>query len=229
MEMKSVPASLRKQVYERIKRDIVTGKLAAGELLNESQLARRFEMSKTPIREALSQLQQDYLIEPIPRKGYLVTNLTFRDIQEVFEARLILERAVTVLAADRITDAEISRLERYLEADGKPEDATNLYHYIRANTEFHLEIAAASRNSRLARLLAQVFVDAERLQYMDLHRSEERRATWYSGHKKLVEALRKRDKEAAANTVEDELAALFAYVTSGSRVAGRALEREQAA
>jgi len=211
-ESNAQPTTLQQQVYERIKQDIITGTLAPGQLLNESELAKRLGVSKAPVRGALSQLQGDNLVESIPRKGHLVTTLTFRDIHDVFELRLILERAATRLAAERITDAEVSNLERYLEVNSDLNAPDSLYHFIRTNTDFHLEIAAASRNSRLVGHLAQVFHDAERLQYMDLHVSKERRGEWVHGHERLIEALRNRDKEAAAAIVESELANLLEYV-----------------
>jgi DNA-binding GntR family transcriptional regulator len=204
---------LRQEVYERIKQEIITCSLAPGQPLNESELAQRLAVSKTPVREALTQLQHDSLVELIPRKGYLVTNLTLKDVQEIFESRLILERAVTTLAAERITDAEIASLERYLELP-EPDDANAVYRYIQANKEFHLEIAAASRNSRLVRYLAHVLDDAQRLQYMDLNRAEEARGAWHRDHGRILDALHKHDKAAAAAAVEDALAEARARLLS---------------
>ena len=196
---------MRRQVYTQIKLDIITCALAPGQLLNEGELAGRLEVSKTPVREALTQLQQDSLVELIPRKGYLVSTLTLRDIQEIFGLRLILERAATVLAVEHITDAEIDKLERYLEIEFDPDDHSTLYPYIQANTDFHMEIARASNNSRLVRDLARVFDDAQRLQYMDLDKGDVLWA-WNRDHERIIEALRKRDKEAAAAAVEEAIA-----------------------
>jgi len=202
---KTPSVSLRQEVYERIKQDIITCAIAPGQLLNEGELADHLEVSKTPVREALTQLQQDGLVELIPRKGYLVTTLTLRDIQEIFQLRLILERAATVLAVDHITDAGIDKLERYLEIEFDPDDHSTLYPYIQGNKDFHMEIARASNNSRLVRHLARVFDDAQRLQYMDLDKGDALWA-WNRDHERIIEALRKRDKEAAAAAVEEAIA-----------------------
>lgn len=202
---KAAPASFRQQVYQRIKQDIIICALAPGQVLNEGELAEQLDVSKTPIREALTQLQQDNLVELIPRKGYLVTTLTLRDIHEIFELRLILERAATVLAVDHITDAEIDALERHLEVGYNPDDHSTLYPYIQSNKDFHMEIAQATHNSRLVRHLGRVFVDALRLQYMDLDKGDTLWA-WNRDHERIVEALRKRDKEAAAAAVEEAIA-----------------------
>lgn len=193
--------SLREKAYQLIKQKIITGEFAPGDVLSEGELADLLGVSKTPVREALTQLQHDNLVSLIPRKGYLVTNLTLKDIQDIFEVRLILERAATVLAAERITAEELAAVERYLEMDFDPTQREDLLRYVQANRDFHLEIARASHNLRLYEYLDRIFIDAQRLQYMDL--------TiwgvpwvWQRDHERIVEALRRRDKEAAAAAVE---------------------------
>jgi len=199
--------TLRQQVYDRIKQDIITCALAPGQLVNESEMAKLLEVSKTPVREALTRLAQDTLVELIPRKGYLVTTPALSDIQEIFELRLILERAATELAAERITDAEIKKLGRYLEIDFAPDDRDNLHHYIQANKDFHMEIAEASRNSRLIQNLERSIDDVQRLHYMALGAGNGP-WDWSDDHRQLIETLQKRDREAAAAVVEETIADL---------------------
>jgi DNA-binding GntR family transcriptional regulator len=202
--LKDRPVTLRQKAYQLLKQKIISGILAPGSLLTESELAVSIGVSKTPVREALSQLEHDKLVSPIPRKGYLVTTITLKDIQEIFEIRLILERAATVLAAERITNDEIARLERYLELNFDPSEQESFHQYIQANKEFHLEIARASHNSRLIEHLVRVFIDAQRLQYMDLSIGESSWA-WQRDHERIIEALRNHDKAAAAIAVEEAL------------------------
>jgi len=201
---KERPVTLRQKAYQLLKQKIISGELAPGSLLTESELAVSIGVSKTPVREALSQLEHDKLVSPIPRKGYLVTTITLKDIQEIFEIRLILERAATILAAERITKRELAKVERYLELNFDPRDQESFYQYIQANKEFHMEIARASHNGRLIEHLAQVFIDAQRLQYMDLTIGESSWA-WQRDHERIIEALRKRDQKSAAAAVEEAL------------------------
>ncbi len=193
--------SLRQKAYQLLKQKIITGEFAPGDVLSESELADLLGVSKTPVREALTQLQHDNLVSLIPRKGYLVTNLTLKDIQEIFEVRLILERAATMLAAERITAEELATVERYLEMDFDPTHREDLLRYVQANRDFHLEIARASHNHRLCEYLDRIFVDAQRLQYMDLT-IWGAPWVWQRDHKRIVEALRHHDKDAAAAAVE---------------------------
>ena len=202
---KSQPRTLRQEVYIHLKQDIITCRLAPGELLNEGDLAEQMGVSKTPVREALSQLQKDNLVKLISRKGYLVTTLTLRDIQEIFETRLILERSATELAAERITEEEIKMVESYLKINFDPNDSSTFFSYIQANTDFHLEIARASHNSRLVEHLAREFIDAQRLQFMDLDTGEGPWA-WLQDHERILKALRDHDPKAAAAAVEDSIA-----------------------
>jgi DNA-binding GntR family transcriptional regulator len=202
---KSQPITRREEVYNLLKQEIITCQLSPGQVIFEGELAEQFGVSKTPIREALTQLQQDGLIKFLPRKGHLVTTLTLRDIQEIFEVRLIMEREATVLAAERITVADLKELEQFLKITVDPNDQTTIYRYIQSNKDFHLAIARATRNRRLYEHLERVFNDAQRLQYMDLETGEGPWA-WNRDHERIFEALKNHDKEAAAKAVEDALA-----------------------
>src|SRR6266498_4427417 len=103
---------LREQVYEQIKHDIITCKLSPGEPLSENQFLDQFKVSKTPIREALTSLVQDGLVEYTPNRGFMVTNVSVADIQEIFEARIFFETELFRLAIQNISDAEIDQLEK---------------------------------------------------------------------------------------------------------------------
>jgi len=86
---KAQTKKLRQKLYDQIKKDIITGRLPPGEQLNEGLIAERYDVSKTPVREALTSLHQSNLVEYRPNKGFFVTPITLRDIHEIFEARLV--------------------------------------------------------------------------------------------------------------------------------------------
>src|SRR5512133_2684203 len=102
---------LRQQIYKEIKHDIITCTLAPGEPVSENQFVDRFNVSKTPIREALTSLVQDGLLEYIPNRGFSITGVSIKDIQEIFEARIIYETTLYKMALKNITNVEITRLE----------------------------------------------------------------------------------------------------------------------
>lgn len=201
---KEQPASLRQHIYQDLKQQIITCQLAPGQIVNEGHLAKQLGVSTTPVREALTKLHHDHLVQPIERKGYLITTLTLKDIQEIFEVRLVLERAITELATERVTDEDLQRLEHFLELEFDPQDRDAMYRQIESNRDFHMTISGIVHNDRLHEHFERVFVDAQRLQYMDLERGKGREA-WARDHERIVDALRRRDKEAAGLAVVDAL------------------------
>ena len=85
--------SLRNRIVDALREEILTNRLKPGTVLLERECASRFGVSKTPVREALSLLVHEGLVELLPRKGYLVSSITVRDAQDDFELRVILEGA----------------------------------------------------------------------------------------------------------------------------------------
>jgi len=191
-------------VYEQIKHDIMTCKLAPGEPLSENQFLERFGVSKTPIREALTSLVQDGLVEYTPNRGFMVTTVSVSDIQEIFEARIFIEAELFRLAVKKISDGEIDELEKQsqVELDAKkPEYAET---FLESNRSFHIALAAAGRNSRLLWYYETLMNEAQRLFYMDIsnHHQDFR---WGHGHEGIIEALRNRDEEAGVIVIRETL------------------------
>lgn len=195
---------LRQQVYEQIKHDIMTCKLAPGEPLSENQFLERFGVSKTPIREALTSLVQDGLVEYTPNRGFTVTTVSVTDIQEIFEARIFIEAELFRLAVKKISDGEIDELEKQsqVEADVKSSDYAETF--LESNRKFHIALAAAGRNSRLLWYYETLMNEAQRLFYMDVsnHHQDFR---WGHGHEGIIQALRSRDEQAGVTVIRDTL------------------------
>ena len=99
--------SLRQKVYEGIMQDIVTCKLLPGATISELQFVEQFQVSKTPIRGALTGLQKDGLVHYTPNRGFMVAPISIRDVQEVFEARIFFETTLLRLALENITSENI--------------------------------------------------------------------------------------------------------------------------
>lgn len=195
---------LRQQVYEEIKHDIITCKLAPGEPLSENQFVDRFQVSKTPIREALTSLVQDGLVEYTPNRGFMVTPVSIADIQEIFEARIFLEAEIFRLAVKKISDAEIAELERQSQVNGDTRSAEYQEKFLESNLKFHTTLAAASRNSRLLGYYETLMNEAQRLFYLDisLHNMD---FQWGHGHEGILRALRNRDEAAGLAAIRDTL------------------------
>jgi DNA-binding GntR family transcriptional regulator len=182
--------SLATQVYERLRLAIIARDYKPGEVLNETALAASFECSKTPVREALRRLQSEELVEVIPFKGYLVTQASLRDAQDLLELRAGLEGQAAELAASRALDADLDRLEALAQIGFIQGDPESHRIYNQANRKFHLEVARAARNQRLYTLVETVFDQLNRLLMVDLSNADP--AEVVREHQDLVQALRLR-------------------------------------
>lgn len=203
-EAKENRLSLRQKVYALLKQEIITCVLPPGAQIVEGDLAERFQISKTPIREALTSLQQENLVEYRTNKGFVVSIITLKDIQEIYEARIFFESTFIRLAVKNITDSELDALQRYQDVVYDLQDPITVKDYIKANSEFHMRIAYASHNSRLCRYYESLMDDAHRLIYMDV-RYHNVLDTWHRSHQRIIDALRARDAEAGVRATEETL------------------------
>lgn len=195
---------LREQVYEQIKHDIINCKLSPGEPLSENQFLDQFKVSKTPIREALTSLVQDGLVEYTPNRGFMVTTVSVADIQEIFDTRIFLETELFRLAVQRISEGEIDDLEKQSKVEIDPKSPRYTEMYLESNRNFHIALAAAGRNSRLLWYYEILMNEAQRLFYMDIshHRNGFR---WGHGHEEIIEALRNRDAATGVTAIRETL------------------------
>jgi DNA-binding GntR family transcriptional regulator len=195
---------LRQQVYEQIKHDIIMCILMPGDPLSENELAEHFKVSKTPVREALTSLVQDGLVEYTPNRGFMVTTVSILDINEIFEARTFLETELFRMAVKKISDAEVEQLESQSRVHGDPKSPEYAETFLETNLRFHIALAAVSRNSRLLWYYEALMNEAQRLFYMDitLHQND---FQWGHGHEGIIQALRNRDEETGVKVITDTL------------------------
>jgi len=97
-------------LLEELRRKIVFNEYLPGSVLNVRELAKQFNVSPTPIREALIRLESEMLVKRVPNKSVQVTELSLQDIRDIFEARFTLTDTVAILATDRITREQLKRM-----------------------------------------------------------------------------------------------------------------------
>lgn len=184
----------RESIFRALHAEILDGTLGPGTPLREVALAERFEVSRTPVRDALSRLEQAGLLTRAQR-GLEVQSVDPQTIMQVYEARILLEEQIAGDAALNRTMKDVLRLEALVERDRglqERDDPT----LIRANLEFHRAVWEASRNPVLQDLLAQLshhLVHAPHSTLTVDGRWEEALVE----HARLVEAISRRDAEAA--------------------------------
>lgn len=200
--------------YESIKRDILECNLAPGQEVTERELSARYGMGKAPLREALIRLGHEALIQSIPRSGYQVARVTIQDVQDIFALRLLLEPAAARLAAGRIDEHVLRQLNEACSGGYKPGDRASETAFLRANSQFHVAIADASGNRRLARILEGLLGETERLFHLGLA-VRDRTQEIKQEHEDLVAALAKGDADAAAQTTVAQITAARTMVMDG--------------
>lgn len=138
------------ELKNTLEQEIVTGALAPGTRLDEVSLANRFDVSRTPVREALNQLASIGLVQIRPRRGAIVAEIGLRTMMEMFEVMAELEGLCGRLAARRMTEQERADLTRHHDATKAFVDAGDADGYYQANVEFHETIYRGSHNRYLA-------------------------------------------------------------------------------
>ncbi len=200
------PPSLTEQAVAALRRDILSTRLAPGETISEAGAAQRLEMGKAPIRAALARLAEDGLIQAVPRRGWMVSLVTIRDIHEVFDLRLLLEPEVARRAAGRVDTVMLARLDAVCAEGYDCADAESAMCYLDANKRFHVAIAELSGNGRLARQIDRLLDESTRMLVLGLRRRD-RTMEMAHEHHVLVEKLALGQGAAAAALMHEQVAA----------------------
>jgi DNA-binding GntR family transcriptional regulator len=192
------------RLKQTIEDEIVDGTLPLGARLDEVQLAERFGVSRTPIREAIIQLTMTGLVETRPRKGATVSTPEPQHLQAMFEAMAEIEAACGRLAARRLIPEDEAALQEALAACKRAADAGDSEAYYQENYTFHTVVYRACRNSFLeeqARQLSRRLAPFRRLQL----RVRQRLAQSLAEHTEIVEAIVSGNEVRAAESLRSHV------------------------
>ncbi len=188
-------------IYDRLKAEIITGALKPGHYFSETELARRFKVSRTPIREACTLLEKEGLLQSIPYRGYLIPPITFEDLQKLYQVQLIVESACAELAARAVTPEQLHVLEQLCQHSYTFEDRKSYFEFIRANFRFHTLIAEATGNSLLHEIVTEVENKLQRFFYQTIGLGAYG-PLLVEEHTAIVHALREGDPDKARRAME---------------------------
>ena len=194
---------MRDGVYARIRNEILACVLQPGSRIYENDLAKRYQVSKSPVRDALLRLQEKDLIEVLPRKGYRVRPISRSDARELYEMRLLLERASAEYAAEHATAEELALLDRFRTAD----EGMNLLSWVKYNRDFHRSIAGIAHNSRLVRATQEVIDQFDRLTFVSVSSAEFdiTKGKFAGEHGDIIDAVQARNKRRAGSLVSKHI------------------------
>jgi DNA-binding GntR family transcriptional regulator len=195
--------SLTKEVVDRLRKAILSGELVEGTPLPEAMTATKLGVSRVPVREALVELERQGLVEFDPNGRACVRAFTEEDFQEILSLRVSLQVMAARLAASKLTDDDIARLEAILAKAARTKDLTE---FSRLDSAFHDEIVVISRHRRLQRIWADLRAQIE-LWLARLHHRRERKQhdvheATLSSHREMIDTLATRKPEAAADLME---------------------------
>lgn len=184
------------RIREELEQAIVSGAFADGERLDEVSLSEQFNVSRTPVREALHALSASGLVEHLPRRGAFVRYPSFRRLIEMFEVMAELEGMCGRLAARRISDSGLAGLKKALEACEAAQRAGDTDRYYRENELFHHRIYEASENTFLATEASRLHRRLRPFRRLQL-RVRNRMQQSLQEHRMIFEAIRSGDMEGA--------------------------------
>lgn len=219
---KAEPVSARRGVsatsyaYQQIKTAILEGRYAPGVRLTENDLAADLGVSRTPIREAVRQLQSEMLLTVIPQVGLAVPITTMIDLAEIFEVRWLIEGHAARLAAQRITQGELMALAAAQTRINEAAKANDTAAVARWNAQFHEQVLQAAHNRRLI-IASGSLSDALRLAIGRIQSYGVDRM--FAEHEQILEALKNGDPDAAE-------AAARAHVSNGLEFHARSFGNE---
>jgi len=188
--------SLRQRVFERLQNDILNGKYQPGDSLIETRLSEELGVSRTPIREAIRQLELEDLVQAIPNKGVVVKGISQQDIKDIYTIRMLIEGLAARWAAEKITDEELKELKEVLELEEfftMKNDAQHLGQY---DFKFHDIIFKASKSKPLMHTLSTFHHYVQRARKASF-KTPGRALKALKEHRDIYEAIAARDAERA--------------------------------
>ena len=188
-----------RHVYDTLKREILTLAMAPGIPLDETQLAERFGMSRSPVREALVRLSADGLVVMLANRSTLVAPIDLAGFPRYVEALDFLQRINARLAARHRAEADVGRMEALCAAFDAACRVNDYLEMSATNRDFHMAVAESGGNRYLARSYGQLLDEGRRILHLhfDYLQSSETDGILHSDHYDLIEAIRRRDVAAA--------------------------------
>lgn len=199
-------------LVEQLRGDIRSGRIAPGSRLRQAEVAERFQVSTTPVREAFAALEREGLLVGSPHRGVIVFQPTVEDLKETYEIRIPLEALATEKGVENMTDGDIAELEAVLGRMAQTADDAKRYNEL--NSQFHGIIYAAARRPKLAQLIADLRESSAA--YLRIYATVAPTANdTHKEHEAIFEACRARAPKRAAKAMIEHLQHTVEHVSAG--------------
>ena len=201
----SGPRLLRESVYEQLRAEILHCTLAPGTEIREAELAARFAVSKSPVRDALMRLEREALVISTPRQGYRVAPISVADVQDMFHLRAALERACMERIVRQASGEQLATLEPFRRFHADDWDGGGFIAY---NKAFHRSLAELATNVRMRDQLGDLIDQMERAVLVSLSNVKKGKPdSLVDEHCRIIDALQERKVRRAERLAEQHIAA----------------------
>ena len=195
---------LRSLVFKKLQQAIYTEKIKSGEKITEREIVKKFGVSRTPVREALCMLTTTGLIKFIPDKGFVIGKLTAKEIKNVMETKIALERFALRLAIQRIKPTEIRNLNLLLSKMKRAVKNKDIVKVFNISNLFYDQIILASENEELfnfIQLLNNKIYHFRNVSFSTPNELEE----YFTEHEKMLEALINKDEDSVQKLAKESI------------------------
>jgi DNA-binding GntR family transcriptional regulator len=190
----SGPSTTPQHALDGLRRAIVTGELRPGQRVPQEEIARRLGVSIAPVREALRTLEQEGQVTYLPRRGYFVTALEIKDLEEIYELRSILEARSARRALQSLDELALERIILAARDCANAVEVGDVAAELEANRQFHFAILDSPDQPHAMRLIRLLWDSTEAYRALYYNSPTERRNS-LDAHDRIVEAVRERDAD----------------------------------
>jgi len=185
---------LRERIVDFVKEEIIKGHLKPGERVPEPELAERFGVSRTPIREAFRQLESEGFLTVTPRKGAVVSSITDKDVREFYTIKSVLEGFAAREACGNFSDSKVRKMETLNDQMERLAAKDDFKGFFKLDNQFHDIFLTACGNEKLYTLFNTLVQQFERFRITSLSQPG-RMKNSVKQHRDIISAFRKRDEE----------------------------------
>lgn len=204
MILESENSSLRIRVFNAIENAILNAEYKDGESLNELKISNELGVSRTPVREALMQLELEGLVKNIPNKGAVVVGVSEKDIEDIYAIRISIEGLAAKLSAQKITDEELKALEKITDLQEFYLMKNDTEQIWKLDGDFHKIIYEASRSRPLRFMLTNFHNYIRHARDISVH-AQGRAEKTVAEHRAILEAIRNKNAELAEQLTAEHI------------------------
>ncbi len=194
----------KEKIYLDIKKKLVELKIKSHDVLKEEELALKYKVSRTPVREALQLLEKEGYLQKVKKVGYISKPLTQKDLMEIIELRALLESYAAYLATLNYDAKTVAKLKKINAKAAKLLKSNETEKFFKNNSEFHSVLYYASRNKRLLSIIDSLLDGFTRYRLMLLHISKMPEES-YKDHESMIKAMEEKNEKKVREIVKSHI------------------------